>query len=180
MATASYQFTLQPQKQSSYLRIELMVVLLHLATFIIVAVNNYSKSMGMAVTGIAVSVIYLVLYFSKKQHNFRSSFLQLPIFFFGLWWLYSSVYLMALLVFTLGVFAIIAKKKVQVIINQDEVLYQSFPKRQFTWQALNNVLLKDGMLTLDFKNNKIIQQLIEETNIDESAFNVFCQKQLGT
>ena len=42
------------------------------------------------------------------------------------------------------------------------------------------MILKDDLLTIDFKNNKIIQQLIEKTEhpVDEKEFNDFCSKQL--
>jgi hypothetical protein len=55
-------------------------------------------------------------------------------------------------------------------------------KRKIYWESLNNCLLKDGLLTIDFKNNKIIQQLIDEktTKVDEKEFNEFCRKQLIT
>jgi hypothetical protein len=40
--------------------------------------------------------------------------------------------------------------------------------------------MKDGVLTIDFKNNKIIQQSIDEarSSVNEKEFNEFCQKQL--
>lgn len=44
------------------------------------------------------------------------------------------------------------------------------------WNEFSNVVLKDSLLTLDFKNNKLLQLSIEETSslIDEKAFNDFC------
>ena len=41
-------------------------------------------------------------------------------------------------------------------------------------------MLKDGLLTIDSKDNKVIQQLIDEekTKIDEKEFNDFCKDQL--
>lgn len=68
-----------------------------------------------------------------------------------------------------------------VCISEKKILYPAFPKRNIQWNELNNMLLKDGLLTLDFKNNKIIQQLAdEEKNIpDEEEFNEFCRQQLN-
>ena len=44
------------------------------------------------------------------------------------------------------------------------------------WSDLNNVILKDGLLTIDFKSNKLMQVVIDDPNltIDEKAFNGFC------
>lgn len=57
----------------------------------------------------------------------------------------------------------------------------AIPERKLRWEQLNNVVLKDGMLTLDFMNNKIIQQILEETNqtVNEKEFNDFCRQQLN-
>ena len=40
-----------------------------------------------------------------------------------------------------------------------------------------NVILKDNILTIDFKNNKLIQVEIEN-NINEIQFNEFARQQL--
>lgn len=44
------------------------------------------------------------------------------------------------------------------------------------WSEFNNVILKDNLLTLDFKNNKLLQLTIAEndTSVDENMFNTFC------
>ncbi len=54
--------------------------------------------------------------------------------------------------------------------------------RPLLWNDLNNAILKDGILTIDFKNNKIIQQQIDElsASINEKEFNDFCKQQLAT
>lgn len=40
-------------------------------------------------------------------------------------------------------------------------MINSFPKKRYTWNELNNVVLKDGLLTIDFKNNKMLQRLVD-------------------
>ena len=49
------------------------------------------------------------------------------------------------------------------------------------WNEFNNIILKDDMLTLDFKNNKLLQlNVMASTNgIDENSFNNFCSKFIG-
>ncbi len=60
--------------------------------------------------------------------------------------------------------------------DKDEIIINSFPSKHYQWQEVNNVILKDNMLTIDFKNNKILQK---ETDSDvssetEKEFNAFC------
>jgi len=175
---ATYQFTLQQEKQASYFRIELIVVLLHGITFLVFAFTHYPKGIGMSAFGIAVAVIYLVLYYLHKNKPFRFTALEVPLYFFSGWWLATGVYWMALLVLAFSCFATISRQKVQVFFSAGGILYKSFPKREFEWATVNNVVVKDGMLTIDFKSNKLIQQLIEESGIDETEFNHYCQQQL--
>jgi hypothetical protein len=68
-----------------------------------------------------------------------------------------------------------------VSINERQVIYPSFPKKIIDWQDLSNLIIKDGLLTIDFKNNKIIQQQIADisSTIDEKEFNDFCRQQLN-
>jgi hypothetical protein len=75
---------------------------------------------------------------------------------------------------------IVAKRELKVYVFREKIQYPSYPARTFQWEDLNNLVLKDRLLTIDFKNNKIIQQLIDEgkVEVDEKEFNEFCRKQL--
>lgn len=48
------------------------------------------------------------------------------------------------------------------------------------WSEFNNIILKDSLLTLDFKNNKLLQLSITENNVDETSFNTFCSGFIGS
>ncbi|MEI9943118.1 MAG: hypothetical protein WDN26_02770 [Chitinophagaceae bacterium] len=56
-----------------------------------------------------------------------------------------------------------------------------FPVKKIAWDELNNVIFKDQWLTIDFKNNKLIQQKIETggAGINEKEFNDFCSWRLN-
>ncbi len=55
----------------------------------------------------------------------------------------------------------------------------NFPEKEYLWNTFNNVILKDNILTLDFKNNHLIQAEVEEPkNMDEKQFNSFAKSQL--
>jgi hypothetical protein len=52
--------------------------------------------------------------------------------------------------------------------------------RIIEWTQLANIIKKHDLLTLDFKNNKLLQvQVINADHIDEDEFNQFCQRQLA-
>lgn len=63
-----------------------------------------------------------------------------------------------------------------ITINETEIiLKRNYVTSNYPWADFNNVILKDGLLSLDFKNNKIKYFTIEEP-INEAEFNSFCNK----
>jgi lysylphosphatidylglycerol synthetase-like protein (DUF2156 family) len=64
--------------------------------------------------------------------------------------------------------------------DNDEIAFNHFPSKHYSWQEIQNVILKDNIITIDFKNNSILQK---ETETDtkpelEKEFNEFCRQHL--
>lgn len=55
----------------------------------------------------------------------------------------------------------------------------SFPwKRQITWEAVEFIVLKDGLLTIEYKNGRVLQQpILKDPVWNEADFNEFCKQQ---
>jgi hypothetical protein len=52
--------------------------------------------------------------------------------------------------------------------------------RIIEWNELTNLIKKHDLLTIDFKNNKLLQvQIINDDEINENEFNRFCRDQLS-
>jgi hypothetical protein len=54
-------------------------------------------------------------------------------------------------------------------------------KKLYPWAEINNMLIKDDYITIDFKNNKLIQKQINEpvTETIKNEFNAFCAEHLA-
>jgi len=89
--------------------------------------------------------------------------------------LYGAGILILLLIF----YALI-RKELKVTVNTKQIVYPSFPVKKIEWPSVSNLILKDGLLTIDMNNNHIIQQYIDDvrTKVDEKLFNEFCSQQL--
>ena len=76
-----------------------------------------------------------------------------------------------------------AKFAVEIGFSDNEIKLNTLLKKRYRWSDFTNIVLKDGILTLDFANNKILQREIEddeeEDDADEKEFNDYCQKQLA-
>ena len=64
--------------------------------------------------------------------------------------------------------------------DAEEISFNSFPRKIYLWENVSNVVLKDGLLTIDLKDNTLIQkQVNDEVEKEiEQEFNGFCQEQL--
>lgn len=89
------------------------------------------------------------------------------------WWIGSFFLALSIL----GSFSSI-DRKIRFSARQVQVT-GPLPKT-FKWFELQNAILKDGLLTLDFKNNKLLQTpIMDELNEAETKqFNDFCQDRL--
>jgi hypothetical protein len=74
------------------------------------------------------------------------------------------------------------KRPLEIGFDRDRIVMNTLIKRRFDWTMFNNVILKDGLLTLDFKDNRLLQREIaddeEEDDADEAEFNAYCQERL--
>jgi len=74
------------------------------------------------------------------------------------------------------------KRPLEIGFDDDRVVINTLFKQRFDWSAFNNVVLKDGLLTLDFKSNRLIQKEIaeddEDDDADEEEFNLYCRSRL--
>ena len=94
-------------------------------------------------------------------------------------WLGLHNYVIAIGCILMGILYKLSLQKLQLVFTKEKVMKLNFPKKEFAWNDLNNVILKDGILTLDFKNNKLLQAEIEKMqDINEAVFNSFAQSQL--
>jgi len=76
------------------------------------------------------------------------------------------------------------KRPLEIGFDPDRVVINTLIRRRHDWSVFNNVLLKDGLLTLDFKNNRLFQKEVieddDDDNADEEEFNAWCHERLGS
>jgi hypothetical protein len=176
-----HKITLKNEKIRSYNQISWLLVILHLIVFLYLAIFSTDKRISTtALTSVIIlGVVLGYNYYQKKRSGPTISF-TLQFYFMTAGWIATGISWPLVFPVIFGLLSDIATRPLIAIFKLEKIIYPSFPARSIQWSELKNVLLKDGLLTIDLKNNKLIQQEIDEkaTQVDEKDFNEFCRDQL--
>ncbi len=112
----------------------------------------------------------------KKDTYNWFAFLLVLLFLTGFYFVANKI-LLAILLALLSIFYYLSQRKRVIRIRPESIFYPALLQKKIDWSELNNVILKDGMLTIDFNNNHILQVEIMEA-VNEGEFNDFCREQL--
>jgi hypothetical protein len=90
-------------------------------------------------------------------------------------WLFLPFILLALLEHQV-------KFPLEIGFSESQIVLNTIFKKRYSWSQLTNVMLRDGLLTMDFANNYLLQREVEddedEDDASEEEFNQFCRQQL--
>ena len=172
-----FDITLKKEKEKSYRLLIFFLVIIHVLFFLYLLFDKEGWKTGAA--GLAITVLYcgyrlLITNVAKKKFSFGAGyfFLIAMVFINFLWWL-------AVIDFILDLLCIAALTPITLVFTSKDIRSAGYPFHKYKWEQFSNVILKDNMLTLDYKNNKLLQAEIEPANISEEAFNIFAQEQLN-
>ncbi len=111
------------------------------------------------------------IYYSKALLIAALIWLKMP---YGQW--------LFILFIILGLLERQAKASSEIGFGKDRIIFNNLFKKQLRWSQLSNVILKDNLLTLDFKNNRLVQHEVEdeedEDDATEEEFNLFCSEMM--
>ena len=173
-----YEIVLRNEKEKTYFIISCILLFSNFISIILLTIAIDFKKLGPFILSIlAMLSLYLGWYFKRPKEK---QTLYAPFLFFSLAW-FATPYLwlgFANLIFQ--ILDAVSRRKLTVFFSENKILYPSVFNKNIDWAAINNIILKDGMLTIDLKNNKLIQQYIDESNtaINEKEFNDFCKSRL--
>ena len=175
----SFTIILKNDKLPSYRRMAVLILLLHLFYFIYSLTAMDSPSIF--IKGIAVILLSLLFQFKvKKRKGIPFIPASIPFLFLSLVWFLLHNYWLGITLIVLAVLDHLAGRKILISFNKDRIKFHSIPGKMIRWDDLDNVVLKDRILTLDFRNDRLLQSEIspESFDIDEKAFTTFCHDQL--
>jgi hypothetical protein len=122
-------------------------------------------------------MVNVYLSINGQVMRFRNWLFAAGIFWLGmpyLQWMFLPFIFFALL-------EVQAKYPLEFGFSPEGVVINSLFKKKFPWTSFQSIVLKDGLLTLDFKNNQLIQKEVlddDEPDAPEDEFNDYCRSKL--
>jgi len=176
-----YQITVKNDKTKLYNRFTWLIISFNIIFLLYLTVTTTSGNIR---TGAIAMLILLAIVFSlrlyfqhtKYRFGFHPFFLLLV-----LYWINVELYWLAGIVFIFDILSMLATRPLVFSFSKDKIIYPSYITKTGNWSELVDVILKDDLLTINFKNDRFIQQYIDETKtaVNEQEFNDFCRAQLN-
>ena len=149
-------------------------LLLGSSTLFIGFSNSQPLTYGWPVSGYALLILDLFFYKKTKRSTILSDGLLIQ----SIAWITAGQWLVAVILLLLYIFH---RQSIQPHSIRFETagIRMNFPwPKRIEWPSIEFALLKDGILTLEYRNGKVFQQVIEkDTDLQEGNFNEFCQQQ---
>jgi hypothetical protein len=181
-----YILVIKNEKIKLYDRFGWFIVLLNLVALIYtLTVKDGVDGLKWALFIFFLTLVVFIVYKKKIFHPVerRRKFSILLLLIYGLTWTFLDLYWPLIINVILIVLSTIATRTLDITFASKKIIYPSFPRRNINWNELSNVILKDGLLTMDFKNNKLMQAEVvndkNDYNVNEKEFNNFCKQQLN-
>lgn len=129
-----------------------------------------------------ILIIWFVILFSKRYIPYRYAFFLCGLAFMFYYPQPTAKYFLGGLYIILGFIENIVRKPKTITVNDSGILFSGLPGKYFAWEKIGNMLIKDGLITIDFKNNKLYQKEIEgyTTKEIEQEFNAFTSSKIYT
>jgi hypothetical protein len=173
-----YTVVVPNHKSGAYRLTSLIIGLMNLALFSSFWIQKPSDTIKwILLAGILFLCAAILHYFFLQKKNKTSVYLNFCFIFCGFIWLLLDIYFTGIGLLIFGIFGIYANKPFKLVFKEDGIWYPSFPAKIIPWENIDQVLLKDRILTIDLINNKLLQFTIPASFAlpDESHFNQFCR-----
>ena len=155
-------------------RIPIFILIIHFFIFLLAYIYRSESIWPVILVGSSC----VVLFFLKKFLNLRIPNLNYFYLLLALIWIVLHVYILTAFLITLFVVGILTSYKTVYHFSDLGIIKETFFKKNLMWGEFMNIILKDNILTFDFKNNKVLQQQILDNGLDEKYFNKFVQDNL--
>jgi hypothetical protein len=179
-----YVFILNNEKSKNYMAISQFLVFFNFLGFVFLLINDervLSKNIWLFFSIIVTAAYIFFVVIERMLKKTTPYFWSRIVFIFcSVTWFFKDYWWLSILLIVFVIFDYLLHRKLVVTISEKKIIVPTLFDKEVEWTELNNLILKDDLLTIDFKNNKLFQQLIKNPNeeVDEKEFNDFCKSRL--
>lgn len=182
---ANFSLSLINTKKKQYETLSWWIVLLNEATLIYVAISVGGDTQKLLIfNGLLMPLILLPLnrLWAKKK---RSHYSDLTLFYIlpCYAWITGGFYIPAGGLLLLFILYKISMRPLRIIFSERGIDYPSFPRKQYEWNKVAQVIVKDDLLTIDLRSNQLLQYPVEKNSfIDDrevTEFNAHCRQKIN-
>ena len=108
--------------------------------------------------------------------------LMWPIAIAGLaWFLIPKGFYIAIIYLIAAVFEKQSQIPIEIGLDSSGITFNHFPQKFYAWSDIQQVIIKDGLVTIDYKNNRIFQKELATTTTkeEEAEVNQYCKQFLS-
>jgi hypothetical protein len=174
-----YVVTLKRENAHKTDLVSLLLLIFSLLAFSIVQFRNGLNLFLCAGIAVVLAGLLVNLRAARKKKEMRFRYWLFAV---GICWI-GMPYLQWLIIpfFVMAMMEAQAKYPLEIGFYSEGVVLNSLFNKKFPWSSLQSVILKDGLLTLDFINNKLIQKEVlddDDPDAPEDEFNDYCRSKL--
>jgi hypothetical protein len=191
----SYQFFIRENNYQRYRKIASFVFFINALIFVFIGLGTKAISGKLILfTTAAILFIYTLYSWSYKRKK-EKSYIVIYFLIAAVWVMDTSFWYFSFIFILLLFLQFLMELDFTIVLSENTVSVKRFTRKEYRWPQMKNVILKDGLLTLDFANNKILQvepdwnASFEAGGIEtwetetgylqrEKEFNEFCRQQL--
>lgn len=133
--------------------------------------------------GLIAIIVLIWIYVASKKYTvaFRWAFFIAGLAFLFYFPVPVVKYFIAGLYIIIGLLEGSVKFNKEICVDENGILINAIPDKFYEWKSISNAMIKDGLFTMDLKNNQIYQKEIEGDvpKEAEKEFNEFCKKYLA-
>ena len=167
------------ERLKTYKKVAFIILTLNFLGFGYVFIRIIGNSTFIAVAALVLNAVPWLYFLLNKKH-IKSPIIEFVLIASGIIWVYFGNIWMGIVLLLFAVMSFFTNKKTIVTVDAEGVSYPSFPVKKYIWTEIIQVLCKDDILTIDLKDNKLLQLNIDKSFaevFDANEFNEFCRLQ---
>lgn len=156
--------------------ISLVLLSITLLTAFIYIATHISVARIILILLVIALIISVYLQLTRKSENGFPQFMW-PIAIAGLcWFQIPNGFYIGLVFMAAAIFEKQSQIPVEIGIDATGITFNHFPQKFHAWNTIQHFIIKDGLVTIDYKNNKVFQKELANTTSseEEAEVNAYC------